>query len=80
MDGRKGGDGAVGERVRKRAHADHDEELQAVVFEGQGERGEALIILDEPGDHCAQEGAREEEGSGAARDGGGRCNEPAVMY
>ena len=35
-DGVEGGDGAVGERVRQRAHADHHEQLQAVMLEDEG--------------------------------------------
>lgn len=34
VHGGEGGDGAVGEGVREGAHADHDEEFEAVVFEG----------------------------------------------
>jgi hypothetical protein len=43
----EGGNCAVGERVGERAHADHDEEFEAVVFEREGERGEALVVGNE---------------------------------
>ena len=77
MDCWKGRDCAVGEGVRQGAHADHDEEFEAVVLERQGERGEALVVCDEAVDHVFEEGAREEEGGGAAGDGCGGGYEPA---
>jgi hypothetical protein len=43
----EGGDCAVGERVGERAHANHDEEFEAVVFEREGQGREALVVGDE---------------------------------
>jgi hypothetical protein len=77
VDGGKSCDCAVGERVGERAHADHDEEFEAVVFEGQGEGGKALVVGDEAVHEIFEEGARADEGGGAAGDGCGGGYEPA---
>ncbi len=51
MYGWHGCDRAVGEGVGERAEADHDEEFETVVFECQGERGEAGVVFEEAVDH-----------------------------
>jgi hypothetical protein len=77
VDGGESCDCAVGERVGERAHTDHDEEFEAVVFEGQGEGGEALVVGDEAVDEVFEKGARADEGGGAAGDGRSGGYEPA---
>jgi len=72
-----GGDGTVGDGVGERAKADHDEEFEAVVFEGEGEGGETAVVGDEARDPGGEEGAGGEEGGGGAEDGGGGYDEPA---
>lgn len=79
VDGGESGYCAVGERVWQGTHADHDEELEPVVFEGEGERGKALVVCDEAVDEVFEDGARENEGGGGAGDGGGCGYEPAGM-
>lgn len=77
-DGGEGGDGAVGERVGQRAEADHAQELEAVVLEGEAERREARVVREEAVDVGGEDGAGGEEGAGAAEDGGAGDDEPPV--
>jgi hypothetical protein len=77
VDGWKSSDCAVRKRVREGTHADHDEEFEAVVFECEGEGGEAFVVCDEALDEVFEEGARDYEGCGGAGDGGRGGYEPA---
>lgn len=75
----EGSDCAVGEGVWQGAHADHDEEFEAIVLERQGERSEALVVCDEAVDKVFEDGAREDKGGGAACDGCCCGDEPAEV-
>ena len=77
MDSREGSDSTVRERVRERAHSDHYEELQAVVFECKGEGSEARVVCEKSVDHGFQNGSGEEEGGGATDNGTGGGDEPS---
>jgi hypothetical protein len=57
MDSWKRSDCAVGEGVWKGTHADHHEELETVVFEGEGEGGETFVVRDEALDEVFEDGA-----------------------
>jgi hypothetical protein len=57
MDSWKSSDCAVGEGVWKGTHADHHEELETVVFEGEGEGGETFVVRDEALDEVFEDGA-----------------------
>lgn len=47
------------------------------MLERQSERSEALVVCDQAVDEVLEDGARKDEGGGAACDGCGRSYEPA---
>jgi hypothetical protein len=79
VDGGESCDGAVGDGVWERTEAVHDEEFQAVMFECEGEGGEAGIVRYEAVDHGFQKGSAEEEGCCAAGYGCGCGYEPSAQ-
>ena len=73
-----GAERAVAETVRQRTQAYHDQQLQTVVLDGQGECGEALVPVHQAAHVALQDRATGDEGGDGADERCGRDDGPAV--
>ena len=72
----KRGDGAVGDGVWQGAHADHDEQLEAVMLKRQGKSCKALVVGNKAVNVGLEQGAGENKGGGATAHCCGGSYEP----
>lgn len=69
--------GAIRQRVRQRTESNHDQQLQAVMLEREGQRGKAGVRRDQTIDVGREQASTEQKRTEGSQNGGGGRNKPS---